>query len=109
MTSYRWMIDNSSEWKSRYGKRASDFLNGLAAKQKQDDVMDVTEELKELWYAYTQTFGELKDQEAGLLANLIFNMKQFIEVYEQRKAIETKMSNLSAKLKQEDEGEDDDE
>jgi len=73
--------------------------------------IDVSEELKDLYKVYSDAHTHLESKEKDQLCNLVGNMKKFIEVYEERKKVASKLSNLKGKLTSacsecEDEGDD---
>jgi|KBSMisStandDraft_5_1062788.scaffolds.fasta_scaffold677169_2 hypothetical protein len=60
--------------------------------------MDLTEEIDDLMASYNRSIENLKDQETRNLRVLVDVMKDFIEVYEEKRYIESKLENLREKI-----------
>ncbi len=69
--------------------------------------VDVSDELIDLWKTYKTTLNHLDVKEYNILNHLVQSMKQFIEVYDDKKNLSQKMLNLYNKLPQQDEEEED--
>lgn len=75
------------------------FLGGFAVPEgTQPIVVDATNELKELKRIYDDAFGHMQKKEAEALNHLVYSMKRFIEVHEERQKVEQKKTTLDSKL-----------
>ncbi len=75
------------------------FLGGFAVPEgSQPIVVDATDELQELARIYKDAFLHMEKKEKDALNNLVYSMKRFIEVHEERQKVEHKKTILDNKL-----------
>jgi len=75
-----------------------EMLNGF---KKQEGNM-YEEELKDLELAYEKTLESVNNKMDILLPSLVHYMKEFVDLYETKYAVEEKLSTLKAKMGDED-------
>lgn len=87
-------------------KARMDLMKDYFNQKREKKNMDVSEEMKDLLKVYAKAHEELENQAAGTLHNLIYDMKRFIGIYDEKEKVESKLKSLKNKLGIEDEEED---
>lgn len=84
-----------------------EFLKGFGCsneqtkKQWEDDkvaLIDMSEEMKDLYKVYEDAHKHLQEKERDTLANLVSWMRKFVETYDERRKVGDKLGRLKAKL-----------
>jgi hypothetical protein len=82
------------------------FLGGLRPIVRQEEGVDIGDELKELHKIYTDTIEKLEHNQKENTKTLVYYMESFVNLYKQKIEVETKLAVLNKKMQNKEEGED---